>query len=650
MADSFADAKLCYEKAVHLGKKEGGSPEVLDEILKEKCFNTLPEINLGVISIPLDLVVGTKSRTRSSSFSKSFYPVLGIDTEFATKWIELCKAQLDEGIHDPIKAYEFMNRYYVEEGNKRVSVLKYFDAVSLRAEVTRLLPPCTNDKEMRIYYEFLDFYALSHINSIWFSKTGSFSRLQRLVGKGPNEPWSEEEQKEFESVWFRFLKEYNLVIRDPSGKNASVKDEKRTARAGDAFLYLIDLYGYDEVLKYKVTDFREKIKKLQTEFLLNQSEQSVSLHMNPDDYKKGRNHLFNLLPTGVKTVRAAFIHARNAHVSAWTNAHELGRYHLEDAFPGQVVTCCYDSATEENISQLLNKAVEDGNKLIFTTSPVFLKGSLKAAIDHPEVKILNCSLNTSHKHIRTYYARIYEAKFLMGIIAGCMCENRRIGYIADYPIYGSIAGINAFARGVQMVNPETEVVLEWSKMSMPLSETVFSDRDISLICGKDMARPGVADRKFGLYRIDDGSIWNMAMPVWDWGKFYEDMIRSIIDGNWGTDDEKQPDKGINYWWGMSSGMTDVIWSQRLPVGTVRLVELLKEVICSGSFNPFSGIMYSQSGVIREHSSDFLMPEEIIKMDWLADNVVGSIPSKEELDEPARNLATIQSFREEDHLP
>lgn len=72
-----------------------------------------------------------------------------------------------------------------------------------------------------------------------------------------------------------------------------------------------------------------------------------------------------------------------------------------------------------------------------------MKDSLKVAVDHPDVKILNCSLNTSHKYIRTYYARMYEAKFLSGMIAGALAENDRIAYIADYPIYGMIANINA---------------------------------------------------------------------------------------------------------------------------------------------------------------------------------------------------------------
>ncbi len=88
-----------------------------------------------------------------------------------------------KGIREPIKAYEFMNKFYVEEGNKRVSVLKFFDAVSIPAMLPVSFPRERKKKENKIYYEFMDFYALSHINYIWFTQLGSFAKLQRLVGK-----------------------------------------------------------------------------------------------------------------------------------------------------------------------------------------------------------------------------------------------------------------------------------------------------------------------------------------------------------------------------------------------------------------------------------------------------------------------------------
>ena len=133
MIATKADAKMNYEKACHLGKKEGGSPAV------ERHITAPAEVQLGLVSIPIDRIAGTKSKGRSQSFSKGFYPILKENTEFASKWISLCSAHLNEGIREPIKAYEFMNRFYVEEGNKRVSVLKYFGAVSVPAYVIRII-------------------------------------------------------------------------------------------------------------------------------------------------------------------------------------------------------------------------------------------------------------------------------------------------------------------------------------------------------------------------------------------------------------------------------------------------------------------------------------------------------------------------------
>ena len=659
MIATNADAKMNYEKACHLGKKEGGSPAVLDTILEERHITAPAEVSLGLVSIPVDRIVGTKSKGRSQSFSKSFYPVLKENTEFASKWISLCNAHLNEGIREPIKAYEFMNEFYVEEGNKRVSVLKYFGAVSIPANVIRIIPPQSDDKETRIYYEFMDFYSLSEINDIWFSRPGSFARLQRLVGKMPNEPWSNEDRKTFHSSYALFQKAFEALdekktslIPGTTVLNSlenSAEKKKSSVLPGDAFLYYIDLYGYDSLQTDSAAELKKKLKKTRDEFQLLQSDQSVALQMDPGESKK-KNLLLRLIPAGTKKLRVCFIYARTVYTSSWSYAHDLGRAHLQQAFSDQVTTSYYENGTLENIAGLLQKAIDAGNDLIFTTSPIFLKESLKAAIDHPEVKILNCSLNTSHKHIRTYYARMHEAKFLMGAIAGAMAENDKIGYVADYPIYGNIASINAFALGAQMVNPRATVYLEWSRRTHPVKKTFFADHDISVISGKDSTAPGMYDQQFGLYCPDGDSIWNMAMPVWNWGRFYEQMIRNVMNGSWKLDDEKDTTKGLNYWWGMSSGIVDVICSHRLPIGTSRLIALLKETICRGDFNPFSGIMYSQNGLVKGQSSDALTSEEIITMDWLAQNIVGSIPSKDDLDEPARDLAAVQGVKEEDRLP
>ena len=578
-----------YRKAFRLGKKDyqsrmlkGEKPilEVLDDILPDRDSYT--EDPIGLVQIPIEQIVGTKTVARSSSFAGNFMPILRETTEFASKWSGLYDSHVEEGIRDPIKAYEYMCKFYVVEGNKRVSVLKFSGAVSVLANVIRIIPKRTEEKENKLYYEYLDFYRAAPINYIWFTQEGSFKKLQEAVGKAPNEVWTDEELMKFSSIYTRFTAEFEAKGGD-----------KLDIEPGDAFLAFITLYGY-EVLEEKTTsEIQELVAKSWEEFLLIGSESEIDLKMKPLQKKKSLFSILHLTTPVTRKINIAFIYEKTPGTSAWTYAHELGRLHLEQTFPEEVQTVCYENGTTENIDSLLADAIESGCDLIFTTTPPFAQASVKAAIANPKVRILNCSLNTSHRYIRTYYSRMYEAKFLMGAIAGAMAENNRLAYIADYPIYGSIANINAFALGAKMINPRAKVYLEWSaKKELDIEENIRR-RGVSCVSGRDMVIPEDASRFFGIYHINEGRPKNFAMPLWDWGKFYEQLIWAIMDGTWKYDDNSSVMKAINYWWGMSEGVIDVVFSKHLPIGLKRLAGLLKTAISTDAFNPFAGVLYSQ---------------------------------------------------------
>ncbi len=624
-----------YKKAYKSGKKDyqnrmmrGERPtlQVLENILPPKDSYSM--VSLGLVQIPIEQIVGTRYEGRSSAFSGNYMPILGENTEFARKWAGLSTALEEEGIRDPIKVYEYMNKFYVEEGNKRVSVMKYFESISIPGNVTRIIPKRTDELENKIYYEFLDFYKLSKINYIWFSKEGNFVKLQKAVGKQPEEVWTDDELMDFSSMYSRFLAAYRANGGD-----------KLKNTPGDAFLAFITLYGYKALNDTTAADLSKLVEKSWEEFKLLGEDEEIDLKMDPTTEKKPL--LSRLLSSGPSKLKIGFIYTKTAVSSAWTYAHELGRLHLEQTFPDEVSTLCFDNVTVDTIDECLQKAVDEGCNLIFTTTPSFAAASVKAAIANPGVRILNCSLNTSHRYIRTYYARMHEAKFLMGAIAGAMAENNKLLYIEDYPLFGSIANINAFALGAKMINPRAQIYLEWSSMKdIDISERI-RQIDPACISGKDMVTPEEASRYFGIYHMAGGQPRNLAMPLCHWGKFYEKLIRTIMDGTWKYDDTSS--KAINYWWGMSSGVVDVVCSQNLPIGTKRLVDLLKHTISAGEFNPFSGIIYSQTGIIKGDPGHTLSPEEIMTMDWLAENIIGSIPQATQLTEHAKPVLSQQGL-------
>lgn len=625
-----------YAKAYRSGKRNyqirlmrGQRPtlQVLDDILPSN--KALAIESLGLVQIPIDQIVGTRYEGRSNAFASNFMPILEEKTEFAIKWGHLSTAHENEGIREPIKAVEYMGKFYVEEGNKRVSVMKYFEAISIPGTVTRILPEKTDDKEVKIYYEFLDFYKLSKVNYINFSREGSFAKLQAVIGKGPEEVWTDDDQLLFSSIFTRFTAAYEAN----GGSKLSIT-------TGDAFLAFLTVYGYEATDKATAEELKKRISKTWEEFRMLEDHEKVELKMDPTTKEKPL--IKQLLPLGRPKQKIAFIYDKTPSASAWVYSHELGRLHLEQTFADEVSTVTYENVKLDTIDVAIKKAISDGCTIIFTCTPTFAPASVKAAIENPDVRILNCSLNTSHRYIRTYYARMHEAKFLMGAIAGSMAENDRLTYIADYPVFGNIANINAFALGAKFVNPRAKVFLEWSTLKDVDVEANIQRVDPAIVSGKDMVIPEDASRFFGIYHMENGRSRRLAMPLCHWGKFYEQLIRTIMDGTWKYDDTSS--KAINYWWGISSGVVDVICSQNLPVGTQRLVNLLKKTIATGEFKPFSGVLYSQTGIIKGEPDHTLTPEEIVKMDWLAENIVGFIPTPEQLQDAAGPVLSQQGIQ------
>lgn len=603
--------------------------QALDDIVS--FAEIASETELGLVEIPLDAVVGTKTAGRKQAFASNFMPLLEANTEFAYKWISLYEAHINEGIRDPITAVEFMNRFYVVEGNKRVSVLKYVDAVSIQAHVTRLIPQRSDSKENRIYYEFLDFYKVSSVNYLSFSEEGCYARVLSILGKQPEEPWTEEEKLNFHSAYIHFLD----VYEEKGGRKLPITP-------GDAFLTYLEIYGYEDLLSKSYPELRTEIPAIWKDFEIYPAKRSVELVMAPEEKAEEKTLITRILPLSASPVRIAFVHDRPPEDSSWTYNHELGRHYLEDVMAGRVITSSYvTNGNPDEGSEVIKKAIEAGNTIIFTTNPKLLNASVKAALKYPSIRILNCSLNSCFGHLRTYYGRMYEAKFLTGILAGILSPETSIGYLADYPIYGSTASINAFALGVRMVNPYAKIYLEWACVKDNRIDEYFSARHISYVSGQDLLTPSRGSRQFGLYDIRNGSITNVAMAVWDWGKFYERIVRSILNGAWKKGIQQNTDKSINYFWGISSGMIDVICSKHVPAKTQQLLEIVKREISSGQFHPFSGEIYAQDGT-RKNPKDAVMPEQQIgSMDWLLDNVDGIFPSYDVMTDEAKRIVQLQ---------
>ena len=621
-------------------------PRLDDFIPPEQSIHSM---DLGLVQIPMEFVVGTKSGGRTNAFASDFMPLLDSSTEFAGKWERLCAVHLKEGIRDPIKATEYMNRYYVEEGNKRVSVLKYFGAETIAAYVTRILPPRNGSEESILYYEFMDFYRYSKVNFLEFTRRGSYQRLQRLLGKRPWEEWTDDERGAFKAVYYTFLQAYDQL----GGRRLS-------SAPGDAFLACIRVYGYASLRGVTPSEMKTRLEKIWEEVTLQQEVSPIDVKLTPAE--EGAKPLIPAIPTVLpkKILKAAFIYDKTPELSGWTWSHEQGRQRVQRTLHGELETKAYFNAMEptgpdeppdERPLSVIRQAINDGASVIFTTSPRLLPASLNAAVEFPNVTFLNCSVNQSHRYIRTYYARMYEAKFITGAIAGAMAAGQeRIGYLCNYPIFGQVAGINAFALGVQMTNPDALVSLEWSSVGGARDAIDrLTAQGIRLISSLDTVRRGGDFVGVGLSLMQGGSLTSLATPVWQWGAYYEALIRRIQDKSLQTE-YVVSSKALNYYWGMSAGVVELKLSDALPDSVRKLAVFLRDGIRAGTCDPFRGPLYDQRHKRRSDEGERLSVERIVNMDWLNDNVMGALPKYEQLDDTGKATVGVAGIKASSEFP
>ena len=634
MLEDYKNALRAGQRATRAAQARGQSPylAVLDDILRG--VNIVAQEPLGLVDIPAESIVGTKTAGRHTAFAPNFMPILEDDSEFAHKWSNLCDAHLEEGIRNPVTAYEYLNKFYVEEGNKRVSVLKYYEAVKIPGTVTRLIPERNETLENKIYYEFLDFYKLSKINYVHFSRLGGYAKLQTLACKATGESWTDDDRLNFSSLYTMFSQQFYALGGSALGLTP-----------GDALLVYLAVYRYSDAIESTPAQVRENLSKLWDEIKILTRPQAVELQLEPAT-KQGAEPLLsklNIFSPRPSELRVVFLHEHNAQNSAWVRGQDKGRDALLKAFPGRVRVSCRENVNPEvDAEQVLEDVAHDNADIVFTTSARMHPACLKVAAQHPRTRFLNCSLNAPHPLVRTYYPRTYEANYLLGMLAGILNLTDRVGYVAANPVYGVPAAINAFARGLRTVRPNSHILLRWACLQEPGKPLDFSDcPDIELFYACSPFEPAGSAREYGLCRrMPDGSIQPVALPVWKWEAFYIGIIRSIFEGTW---DSGSSGKAINYWWGFHSDAERLNYCEPLPKGTQQLLDLLEKNLAANEFPIFPAGIFAQGHIPKAPTADTYTPKELMEMDWLGECVEGSLPRYDQLDVRTLGLLEINGL-------
>ncbi|MCR5797441.1 MAG: BMP family ABC transporter substrate-binding protein [Eubacterium sp.] len=632
MIEDYKTAKRMGDEAVRSAKRSGKSPylPVLDALID--VSNTAGQVSLGLLELPLSRIKGNKEKSRNNAFANNFMPIFDANTEFALKWSALYDSYMEEGIRDAIKVYEYMNEYYVQEGNKRVSVSKLGGNEYILADVTRIIPKKDGSKEVQVYYEYLDFYNLTNNFLLVFSEPGAYEKLADLLGQNLVDPWPEEVCSELKSAYYRFERVLKKEVKYFVDQNAS-----------NAFLIYISIFPIKTISESTDEQIKNNIILARDEMIASgKTDDTTFLDEAPgegenDDKSAGIMRIFSRTKkyTASSPLRVGFIYDADIEQSRWVDSHEAGRLYVDEMTGENVLTAAYYVDQLGGTQSALEAAVKDKNEIIFAVSPSMSDDVLKTAVKNPDIKFLNCSVGQAFSSLRCYHAKFYEATFLMGVLAANRAllegDASQIDYVVRKVNQMSRIDLNAFAIGVSTMAPDCKVVLK------PVGESGEANVESKVYADIEYSTVGRTGRRPGIYVSNAEKDVYVGAPYFNWGRYYVHIVQSVLSGTWDLGGRLDDTTPANYWFGISTGVVDIL-APKLPYQTAKMLSFFKNSIVNGDYTPFVGeIRSNDDKVIQssfpgsnssrrtlELSKENLDPKDIVSMTWMNENIVGEL--------------------------
>jgi len=336
-------------------------------------------------------------------------------------------------------------------------------------------------------------------------------------------------------------------------------------------------------------------------------------------------------PEPEEAFKVAFVYIGPPGDLGWTYEHDRGRKMLEEEYGDAIETTYIENVPEgPDAARVIRDYAQQGYDMIFTTSFGYMDPTLEVAQEFPDVYFEHCSGYKTADNMATYFGRIYQPRYLAGIVAGKMTEVNKIGYVAAFPIPEVIRGINAFTRGVRAVNPEAKVSVVWTNTWYdPVKEreaaVALLDEGVDIIAQhQDTTEPQKAAQERGALSIGYDSDMRsfvgdtvLTSPIWNWGTYYIDTVGKAMEGTWETH---------QFWGGLEADVVNLAeFSPKVPEDVRDTVATERERIVSGEWDVFCGPLMDQDGNVVVAEGECMSDEEMLNMNFFVEGVVGTIP-------------------------
>ncbi len=325
-------------------------------------------------------------------------------------------------------------------------------------------------------------------------------------------------------------------------------------------------------------------------------------------------------------VKVGFIFLGPIGDYGWTWAHNKGRLEIDAALGDKVETIYVENVAEDaSAVAALRDLVQQGCKLIFTTSFGYMDQTMQVAGEFPDVKFEHCTGYKRADNVATYNSKFHEGRAVLGTIAGKMSKTGTLGYLGSYKVPEVVLGVNAFLLAAQKQNPAATLkVVMIDSWYDPPKEAAATETLVNL--GADIVTthtdsPGplqILEQK-GLYGFGQGADMSQFAPtahltaILDiWGPYYVSRAQMILDGTW---------KSTDTWDGFKEGTVQIApYNKAVPADVVALADAVQAGYKAGTYNIFTGPIYDQDGTLKVKEGEVMADADLAAIDWFVKGV------------------------------
>ncbi len=311
---------------------------------------------------------------------------------------------------------------------------------------------------------------------------------------------------------------------------------------------------------------------------------------------------------------------------SWSQSHYEG---LEETAKDLNLAVYYAENTEvEAVTGVIDAFVEDGCKIIIANSFEFGEAIKIAAENYPEIYFFHATGVGEGKNLSTYFGRMYQIRYLSGIVAGMQTQTNEIGYVAAFPISEVNRGINAFTLGVRSVNKDANVYVTWTNSwnddvaAREATNKLLGNYNIDVLTmHTDSIQPLIIAEEKGVmsigYNVDNHQDYPntyLTAAVWDWKNFYTPNILKCLQGKI---------EGNHYWEGVDTGIVSLApFSDKVNEDVVNVVREEIQRLSSGTFDVFYGPITDCEGNLRIADGESMTDDAMLnEFDWYVEGVV-----------------------------